>query len=183
MQSLWPPRYLARWHAKFEEKFRQTPFTFSQLVGSFNDSNTNLAVILSRLRQKKMVIRIRDTKPKQYIVLPIEFSQFYVIDEVLGGLVAEIKQERFVPIVTSLWQTVRQTDAFSTWSVGIFGSAVRGDATATSDLDVLVLAENLPKNVLERCKLIMPIELALESYLNLLGMDVEFLVLRPEELS
>jgi len=41
---------------------------------------------------------------------------------------------------------------FKDYEVYVFGSAIKGRLTAASDIDVLVITENLPKKILERAR-------------------------------
>lgn len=51
-------------------------------------------------------------------------------------------------------------------SVALFGSVARGEATPTSDIDLLIVCENLPKGMFKRHALLEPVREQLQSELK-----------------
>ncbi|MEM2564604.1 MAG: nucleotidyltransferase domain-containing protein [Candidatus Bathyarchaeia archaeon] len=73
-------------------------------------------------------------------------------------------------------------------SVVVYGSVARGSARKDSDIDILIVAENLPKSRMERQRMFLEIESSLEPLINELwdrGFYVDFspLILSREEAS
>ncbi|MBS7607110.1 nucleotidyltransferase domain-containing protein [Candidatus Bathyarchaeota archaeon] len=73
-------------------------------------------------------------------------------------------------------------------SVVVYGSVARGSARKDGDIDILIVAENLPKSRMERQRMFLEIESSLEPLINELwdrGFYVDFspLILSREEAS
>lgn len=102
---------------------------------------------------------------------------------VLGG--GRIK-EPYSSLLGRLVEALRARLGESLVSVVVYGSVARGEARRDSDVDLLIVAENLPRSRLARQDLFMEVEEGLEEDLRRLeeeGFFVDFspVILTPEE--
>ena len=91
-------------------------------------------------------------------------------------VVPEQLQVLYGPIVASL----RETFGERLKTVVLFGSQARGEATVSSDHDLLVVAEDLPRQPLARQR---AVRLTLQPVLDLLPGAVSFIAKTPDEVA
>lgn len=133
-------------YAKILTKFGLEEFSSKEFEKHIYVDNPNL--ILHRLYEKGFIVRFFRGKYKAIhpLILVLEKDGWKWKDK--------ISQKEYLPILEFV--VVRLIEAF--WkklvSLIIFGSIASGKAKNESDLDFLLVAENLPKKYSERLKLI-----------------------------
>ncbi|MBS7645731.1 MAG: nucleotidyltransferase domain-containing protein [Candidatus Bathyarchaeia archaeon] len=65
-------------------------------------------------------------------------------------------------LLEGLLRLLKETFGEGLMSVVVFGSVARGDAKPSSDIDVLVVARNMPKSMMERMELMAKLMIKLE---------------------
>lgn len=96
--------------------------------------------------------------------------------------------EPYKSLLKSLMELLHKSLRDNLVSVVVYGSVARGSARKDSDIDILIVAENLPKSRMERQRMFLEIESSLEPLINELwdrGFYVDFspLILSREEAS
>jgi len=96
--------------------------------------------------------------------------------------------EPYKSLLKSLMELLHKSLRDNLVSVVVYGSVARGSARKDGDIDILIVAENLPKSRMERQRMFLEIESSLEPLINELwdrGFYVDFspLILSREEAS
>ena len=176
----WPPPYLTKVYANVVDSIGFTPFSFQefQKITGFDTTRANL--LLHFLRKSLLVVRLKRNRPRMYYPLSIDFHLKFLVNTELWETVRSIKLERFVPLVLSLWNSLRKS--WPTASAGIFGSVATGNAKESSDVDILILKKELPNSPIDRVKYFLPLRNQMRKEIELLDVDVNFLILEPSEI-
>jgi len=139
---------LAKWlserYVKLLNSFYYRVFSLDEVCKVLNEDKARIRVILSELCKRGWAYRL---KRGWYIV----FSPYVMLIRVAWK--DYIKQHVYLPLIIMVATRLIEWLDGSLVSIAIFGSVARGEARPNSDLDVLVIAENMPENYSERVRI------------------------------
>ena len=95
-------------------------------------------------------------------------------------------QEPYRSVIQALLNSLQEHLSHNLKSLVVFGSVARGEAKKDSDIDILIVADSLPKSRFKRQELFMEIEDKIKPYMdevNKLGWNLDFspILKTPEE--
>jgi len=155
---MWLPAWLGQAYCalySLEEKF-----TVGDIAKALNVSTVKAALIASRLTRAGWLERLG--RGWYSAVEPEEIIGRIAIWREIDRKLAEVPQREFVPQLRRFMDAVVRKYGRRLISAALFGSLARGRAGPTSDLDVLLVIEGLPKDLAERQEEI--VEAVLTSY-------------------
>jgi len=171
----WIPSWLgeiySRLYLNFAKGQAYQDFSIQQATEKLNTPRDLLRVALSKLveagwldRVGRGVYRLKDLSD---ILVAMTAEEVFNLKPVPEPFAASTR-EFCVRALSSFGRRLR--------SVVLFGSVARGDWTQDSDIDLLLVIEGLPKNVIERDSEILPLTRGLPH-------AITFVSYRPEELT
>ena len=135
---MWLPRWLGKRYSLLYERFENRVFSFNEaksvLVG-------NTAQILSELRRAGAVCVFEKKRKRSYRVVEPDLFAFATATQTD---VSQIEQGRYWVYLLELVKALKRRYKNRLMGVGVFGSVARGKARQDSDIDVLLIIENLP---------------------------------------
>lgn len=159
MKMKWLPAWLGKAYCTLYQRIEGT-FTVRNIAGALNVSAAKANLIASRLAQAGWLKRLE--KGKYRVVEPKEILERITIWGEIERNLARVPQREFISPLKRFLEAVVGEYGGRLVSAALFGSVARGDADPTSDLDVLLVIEGLPKGLPERQEEIT--ELVLSSY-------------------
>ncbi len=135
---MWLPRWLGKRYSLLYEKFENRVFSFNE-AESILAGNT--AQILSELRRAGAICVFEKKKKRSYRVIEPDLFAFATATQTD---VSQIKQGRYWVYLLELVKALKRRYKNRLMGVGVFGSVARGKARQDSDIDVLLIIENLP---------------------------------------
>jgi len=151
---MWIPKWLGECYSKLFTHFGQELFTFQQAKELLSMSETKLAVAFSKLHTKRILLIFSPGKPRLYRLLDPE-NFILLASETIKNL-EKIPQERYLRLICDCFHQTSATlnlEAFV-----IYGSVARGNATPNSDVDVLLISEDLSGSLGSRIEKLYHIE-------------------------
>jgi len=141
-----------------------------------------LAVAFSKLHSKRVLLIFEHRKPRLYRLMKPE--NFFLLTSEKVQNVERVPQERYSQLICSCYE--QTSKAFDIESFAVYGSVARGTATTNSDVDILLISEDLHGSVGSRIEELYEIENALEDELKWLRKHeiytgLSFYPLRKEE--
>lgn len=161
---MWVPRWLGECYSKLFTHFRLEPFTFQQARELLCTSENRLAVAFSKLHSKRILMIIDRGKPRLYRVLDPE--NFILLSSETVTNIERIPQERYLKLICDCFREV--DERFDLESFVVYGSVARGTATANSDIDILLISDDMSGSLGSRIRELYAVEEALRPELNLL---------------
>jgi len=136
---MWIPKWLGECYSKLITCFGHDLFTFQQAKELLSTSDAKLSVAISKLHSKRILLIFSHGKPRLYRLLnPDNF--ILLASEIIRNL-DKIAQERYLRLICDCF---RQTsEMLNVEAFAVYGSIARGNATASSDLDILLISEDL----------------------------------------
>lgn len=143
----WLPSWLGEAYCTLYSRLKED-FTVDDASNVLNVPKDKAALITSRLSRAGWLDRIgkgryRALKPRRIIE---QVSMYKEIDRNL----ASVPQREFVPPLRRFMQLALKQYGERLISAVVFGSLARGDATPTSDIDLLLVTKGLPPRLMER---------------------------------
>ncbi len=143
----WPPAWLGEAYCVLctESKKILTPKDAAEVLGV---TETKATLILSRLVRMGWINRL---KRGQYRVVEpsMVFKRIAILREIERNL-DRVPQREFIRPLKCFMELVVKHYGERLVSAALFGSIARGNATPSSDIDLLLVIEGLPKKVGER---------------------------------
>lgn len=143
-------------YSKLYSIFGVRPFSLDDCVGTLGRDRNFCRVLLSHLRREGLVHRKGRMRLGQYgLTDPVAF----VLE--VGGFfttLSQVRQEVYRPILKGVMLEVWRRLGADLVSLVLFGSVARGSAEAGSDIDLLVVAENIPTSMSDRMRLFTEVE-------------------------
>jgi hypothetical protein len=179
---VWIPRWLGEIYSNLLLHFKLELFTFQQAKKLLSIKENKLAVAFSKLHSKRILLIFERKKPRLYRLMNTE-NFFLLTSEKVQNL-DRLPQERYLQLICGCF---RQTSkAFDIKSLAVYGSVARGSATTSSDVDILLICEDLHGSVGSRIGKLYEIESGLEDELGWLRKHeiytgLSFYPLRKEE--
>jgi hypothetical protein len=127
---------------------RKKIFTVKDAADALGVTEAKATLILSRLARGGWIDRIG--RGRYRAVEPSEVFKRVVIFREIEKNLAKIPQREFVPLLRCFMKLVVKYYGRRLVSVALFGSLARGDAAPSSDIDVLLVIEGLPKKIGDR---------------------------------
>jgi len=136
---MWVPRWLGECYSRLFTHFEQETFTFQQARELLSADKNKLAVAFSKLHSKRILLILDHGKPRRYRVLDPE--NFILITSESAKNLEKIPQERYLKLICDCFRKTSRT--LNVESFAVYGSVARGSATINSDIDVLLISEDL----------------------------------------
>ncbi len=137
--DMWVPRWLGECYSKLFARFGQELFTFQQARELLFVGETKLAVAFSKLHSKRVLLVFGHGKPRLYRLLDPE-NFILLASEAVTNL-DRVPQERYLRLVCDCFR--RTSEVVNVEAFAVYGSVARGGATVNSDVDVLLISEDL----------------------------------------
>jgi len=175
----YPPRWLGENYLKLLSRFFYKPFTIEEARLLLKTDDKLARVILSELCKRELIIRL---KRGLYLAL----SPYSIIIKE-SSWQEKIQQKEYIPLISVIASRLIERYDGRLVSIVIFGSVARGKAKPTSDLDLLVVVENLPERYSERVSQVVELfddvkEVKLWLWKEKkIFCNIEVLILTPEE--
>ncbi len=179
---MWFPAWLGEVYAKLFSKFEVELFTFKEAKSFLSFNENKLAVAFSKLHSSRVLLIFEGGKPRLYRLLDPE--NFILLASEVVNNVDRIPQERYVKLLCNVFRLVHETLVLSSFAV--YGSVARGVAKEHSDIDVLVVSNDLSGSIGSRIDSFYDIEVRLREELSWLKKHgvytgLSFYPLREEE--
>jgi len=146
----WIPAWMGRAYSRLYSMFGAGLFSLDDCVRVLGRDRNFCRVLLSRLGREGLVRAEGRARHRWYgLADPVEF----VLEA--GGFFAplsQVRQEVYRPLLRRVMLEARRRLGDDLVSLVLFGSVARGSANAGSDVDLLVVAENLPASMSERMR-------------------------------
>ena len=136
---MWIPRWLGEYYSKLFTHFERELFTFEQGRRLLSVSETRLSVAFSKLHSDRILLIFHPGKPRQYRLMDPE-NLILVASETIGSL-QRIPQERYLKLICDCYR--QASKRLSLESLAVYGSVARGSATTESDVDMLLISDDL----------------------------------------
>jgi len=179
---MWIPRWLGEIYARLFLTFETELFTVSQAKEVLNLPVGRLNVAFSQLHSKRILTIFKRSRPRVYRLLdPIDF--IFLASEKVQNL-EKLKQERYLPLILkALRETLKR---FHVQSFALYGSVARGTAKDLSDIDILIISEDLQGSMGSRIEQLFHIDKAVQEELRWLRKQgihtaLNFYPLKPSE--
>ena len=159
---MWIPRWLGECYSKLFAHFGQETFTFQQARELLNANENKLAVAFSKLHSKRILLILDHGRPRLYRMLNPE-NFILITSEAIRNL-EKIPQERYLKLTCDCFRKASET--LNVESFAVYGSVARGSATVNSDVDVLLISEDLSGSLGSRIGQLYNVEEALQQELE-----------------
>ncbi len=133
---MWVPRWLGEAYSKLYRTFNSEVFQFAHAQKTLSFGDSKLRAAFSYLHRRRLVLVISQGRPRTYRLLPPDYFVLLASEEISNA--ERIRQDQYLKLILDLFESIRTK--FDLVSFGIYGSAARGTATSTSDLDVLLVS-------------------------------------------
>jgi len=137
-------KWLSKRYVKLLNSFYYRVFSLNDACKVLNEDKARVRVILSELCRCGWAYRLK----RGWYVL---FSPYVML--VRGKWENNVKQRVYLPLILMVSTRLIEWLNGNLISIAIFGSVARGEARPNSDLDVLVVASNVPENYSERVRM------------------------------
>lgn len=143
----WVPAWLGEAYCTLSSRLGGT-FAVGEVAKALNVPTAKAGLIVSRLAQAGWLKRLE--KGRYGVVEPSEvFERITIFREIERNL-ARVPQREFIPKLKRYMELVVWEFGTRLVSSAVFGSLARGNATSTSDIDVLLVIERLPPALSDR---------------------------------
>lgn len=159
---MWIPTWLGEVYAKLFSKSGIEPFTFKEARAFLGFNENKLAVCFSKLHSCRVLLIFEGGKPRLYRLLDPE--NFILLASETVHNVDRIVQERYVKLLCDVFRLVH--GIFDLSSFAVYGSVARGVAKKHSDIDVLIVSNDLSGSIGSRIDRLYDIEVELRDELS-----------------
>jgi hypothetical protein len=159
---MWIPRWLGEIYSRLFLSFETEVFTASQAKEALTTDSGRLAVAFSKLHSKRILTIFKGSRPRAYRLL--DPSSFILLTSETAKNVEKIKQERYLPLILKgFCQTLK---TLHVQSFALYGSVARGEAKNISDIDILLISNDLQGSLGSRIEHLTGIDRALQEELR-----------------
>ena len=151
---MWIPRWLGECYSRLYVKFGMEPFTFSEAKKILSLDESKLSVAFSKLHSRRILLVFDRGRPRLYRLLDPENFLFLA-----SGTVKNydgIAQERYLKLILDCLRTILKMMDLE--SFAIYGSVARGQASKNSDIDILLISEELDGSLASRMERLYRVE-------------------------
>jgi len=159
---MWIPKWLGECYSRLFAHFRQELFTFQQAREFLSVNEKKLAVAFSKLHSKRILLIFDYGRPRLYRLLNPENFVLLASDTIKN--LDKIPQERYLRLVCDCFR--RTSETLNVDSFAVYGSVARGSATTNSDVDILVVSEDLRGSLSSRIEMLYAMEETLQDELR-----------------
>lgn len=161
-KAMWIPKWLGECYSKLFTHFGQETFTFQQAMDLLSLNRNRLAVAFSKLHSKRILLILDQRRPRSYRVLDPE-NFILLASEAVKDL-EKVPQERYVKLLCDCFR--RATETLGIESFAVYGSVARGTAIPNSDIDILIVSDDLSGSLGSRIEKLYGIEIMLREELD-----------------
>ncbi|RLE77415.1 MAG: hypothetical protein DRJ56_02395 [Thermoprotei archaeon] len=140
----WLPAWLGVRYLKLLRAFHWRPFTVAEAREALSEDKLRAGLVLHELCRRGWALRLA----RGWYVVLSPHAQL-----VRGAWEGEVRQPEYLPVIVAAATRFLELLSGDLVSVAVYGSVARGEARATSDLDLLVVSERLPSSYPARAKL------------------------------
>ena len=179
---MWIPKWLGEIYSGLFLSFETEAFTAPQAREALTIDSGKLAVAFSKLHSKRILTTFKSNRPRTYRLL--DPSSFILLTSETAKNIEKIKQERYLPLILKgFWQTMK---TLHIQSFALYGSVARGEAKDISDIDILLVSNDLQGSLGARIEHLSTIDQALQEELTWLRKQsihtgLSFYPLKPVE--
>lgn len=153
---MWIPAWLWRGYSRLYSAFEGETFSLSEATQVLSLDDLRTRVILSRLRRAGYIVLFeRKGRTRRYRTLEPSLLSFAEGASIRNFLVP---QGRYVQLILLWCRTLFYYYGDRLRTIVVYGSAARGSASASSDLDFLVIADGLERSYGKRIGEIVSLE-------------------------
>jgi len=145
----WLPSWLGEVYSTLYSEFGDRKFSLDDAVHALNHPRDYVKVALSQLC--KLGWCVRESKGVYSLLKPLEC--ILTLTGVMKGI-DKVPCREYVPLLRRVIAELYELLQSNLLAVILFGSIARGDAKSNSDVDLLVIASNLPKSYLKRAAML-----------------------------
>lgn len=150
----WVPEWLGSSFARLSMEYGKGYFSAEEAQGTLGMPLGTVRVVLSKLSREEYLEKRREGRKVLYRCV----DPYEVILRVGGDI--SIPQDDYVPLARDLVAESLKLLGEDLVSIVLYGSIARGEADENSDMDVLIVARNLPSEFSERVGGLYPIKRA-----------------------
>jgi len=179
---MWIPRWLGECYSRLYVRFGRELFTFSEAKKFLSFDESKLSVAFSKLHSRRILLVFDRGRPRLYRLLDPENFIFLASGTVKN--LDRIVQERYLKLILDCLRTILKMMDLESFAV--YGSVARGQASKNSDIDILLISEELDGSLASRMERLYHIEKELKEELRWLRKhgiytSLSFYPLRKEE--
>jgi len=142
---VWIPRWLGEAYSRLFVELGTELFRLADVQRVLGIGDSRARIVVHHLHRRGLVLLFERKRPRSYRLLSPENFVLLASERVRR---AEIVQERYVQLVYDCFRAVDRLLELESFVV--YGSVARGDASPTSDLDLLVISDRLEGSLGER---------------------------------
>jgi hypothetical protein len=154
---MWLPAWLGKSYAKLYARFELEPFDFTRACGVLGMEEQKVRLVLSRLRRAGYLTLLRKDRRKRIYRLMEPSMAVFALGSRLERYV-EI-QGRYVRLLLLFVKRVLEKYGEKVFSIVLYGSVARGCAEENSDIDLLLIIDDLPPSYSRRIEELVSLEL------------------------
>lgn len=142
---MWIPRWLGEAYSRLWVEYGRRPFTLSELKEVLGLADARARVLVHHLHRRGLLLIFDVGRPRLYRVLTP--GSFILLAS--GRLRrVELRQEAYIQLLYDCFRAIDR--ALELTSLTLYGSVARGEASKTSDLDLLIISDDLKGSIGER---------------------------------
>jgi len=153
---MWLPGWLGRSYAKLYSSFKLNLFDFKQVCGALGSDEQRARLVLSRLkREGYLTLFSRLGRKRIYRLLDPSLVVFALGSDIEGY--AKV-QGSYVRLVLLFVRKILERYGGKVFSIILYGSVARGHAEKNSDVDLLLIIDELPPSYSKRIEELVSLE-------------------------
>jgi len=183
---MWLPGWLGRSYAKLYSCFKLDLFDFKQACGALRSDEPKARLVLSRLKRAGyLTLFSRVGRKRVYRLLDPSLAVFALGSDLEGYVKV---QGSYVRLLLLFVRKILEKYGCKVFSVVLYGSVARGCAEKKSDVDLLLIIDELPLSYSKRIEELVSLELeeSIRSELQFLrkegfSTDLTYIPMMPDE--
>jgi len=154
---MWLPRWLGKSYANLYARFELEPFDFKRACGVLDSEEQKVRLVLSRLRRAGYLTLLKKEGRKRIYRLMEPSMTVFALGSSLERY-TEI-QGRYVRLLLLFARKILEKYGQKVFSIILYGSVARGCAEEKSDIDLLLIIDDLPPSYSKRIEELVSLEL------------------------
>ncbi len=148
----WIPEWLGTCYARLFAEFGSESFSSGEAARILGKGGSYVRVVLSKLSREGYLSKEKKGSEMTYRCA----GPYEVVLKVVGSI--DLPQRQHIALALRLVCESLRVLGDDLVSVVVYGSVARGEARKNSDMDVLLVARNLPRTFYDRAALIYPVK-------------------------
>ena len=147
---MWLPRWLGEAYSRLYVEFGREVFRLEEVRETLGVDGSRARLIAHHLHKRGALLIFERSRPRLYRLLSPENLVLLASGRVEK---VSVPQERYVQLIYDVFRAVDRLVDLT--SFVIYGSVARGEASPTSDLDILVVSDSLKGSLGERIEFLL----------------------------